>query len=252
MADRSEQGEVQFAISDRVDRPEAKTMRAPKRPFLPLYVLAIIGKIEQQTRAILQNCLDENFFLSGFVLDLEKVTEILLASATESFRAKVEGYEAQEGFCRDWLDEIVGETIDATLHLAPSGFYLLPGSHRYNGAVPVIREKLTRELRAILKWRAEARKSKVIVSDEQNAVSGLAAGRRMSAREVRVHDAIGSVSFRTLTNAEIMKEAKVKTLFRTEKLKVGSDAAKLCLDRIRRAKGYPLSREIAKQRSALK
>jgi hypothetical protein len=75
------------------------------------------------------------------------------------------------------------------------------------------------------------------------------ARRRLSERDARVHAAIGKDSFRSRTNADIMKESSVKKLLRAERLEAGSDAAKNCLDRIRRAEGYPLSREIAEKRS---
>ena len=76
--------------------------------------------------------------------------------------------------------------------------------------------------------------------------------RPLSDRDARVHDAIGMERFRTLTNAQIMKETGVRKRLRIDFQLESADAAKLCLDRIRRAKGYPLSREIVKKRSALK
>jgi hypothetical protein len=75
-------------------------------------------------------------------------------------------------------------------------------------------------------------------------------GGSLSDRDVRVHDSIGRERFCTLTNAEIMKEPTVKKFLRVDfQLEPGGDAAKRCLDRIRHAKGYPLSREIAEKRS---
>jgi hypothetical protein len=72
----------------------------------------------------------------------------------------------------------------------------------------------------------------------------------LSERDIRVHDTVSKERFCTLTNAEIMKEASVKKrLWADFRLKAGSDAAKRCLDRIRQAKRYPLSREIVKKRS---
>jgi hypothetical protein len=71
----------------------------------------------------------------------------------------------------------------------------------------------------------------------------------LSARDERVHDIIGEQNFRALTNTEIMKNrALYGRLRQAHKLTLG-DAAKSCLDRIRRAKGYPMSREITKKRS---
>jgi hypothetical protein len=76
--------------------------------------------------------------------------------------------------------------------------------------------------------------------------------RPLSDRDTRVHDAIGTERFRTLTNAQIMKETGVRKRLRVDFQLDTADATKLCLDRIRRTKGYPLSREIVKKRSALK
>jgi hypothetical protein len=75
--------------------------------------------------------------------------------------------------------------------------------------------------------------------------------RSLSDRDTRLHDAIGSQRFSTMTNAEIMKDSKVKKLLHSEKLEPGGDAAKRCLDRIRHAKGYLLSRQIAEKRSSV-
>jgi hypothetical protein len=73
--------------------------------------------------------------------------------------------------------------------------------------------------------------------------------RRLSERDARVHTTIGKDAFRTLTNAQIVRDTNVKKLLRAERLDAGSDATKNCLDRIRRAEGYPLSREITEKRS---
>jgi hypothetical protein len=74
-------------------------------------------------------------------------------------------------------------------------------------------------------------------------------GHPLSPRDVRVHDAVGRERFCTLTNAEIMREVRVKKPLRAEGLKPSGEAAKRCLDRIRSAKGYPLSREVTKKRA---
>jgi hypothetical protein len=82
-----------------------------------------------------------------------------------------------------------------------------------------------------------------------NAAPSPRQGHPLSDRDVRVHDAIGRERFYTLTNAEIMREASVKKSLRADGLEPGGEAAKRCLDRIRNAKGYPLSREITKKRA---
>jgi|HubBroStandDraft_4_1064222.scaffolds.fasta_scaffold06483_2 hypothetical protein len=74
----------------------------------------------------------------------------------------------------------------------------------------------------------------------------------LSGRDLQIHDVVGGERFRTLTNAEIMKEASVKKRLRLDFGLEPGDAVKRCLDRIRHAKRYPLSREIAKKRTTQK
>jgi len=71
----------------------------------------------------------------------------------------------------------------------------------------------------------------------------------LSDRDISVHDTIGKERFTTLTNAQIMKEPSVKKRLRVDCSLAPGDAAKRCLDRIRQAKGYPLSREVQKKRA---
>jgi hypothetical protein len=71
----------------------------------------------------------------------------------------------------------------------------------------------------------------------------------LSKRDLQIHDAVGGERFRTLRNAEIMKIAGLKKRLRSDFGLEAGNAAKGSLDRIRQAKGYPLSREIAKKRS---
>jgi hypothetical protein len=77
-------------------------------------------------------------------------------------------------------------------------------------------------------------------------------GSPLSPRDLQIHEVVGGERFRTLTNAEIMKEVSVKKRLRLDFGLEPGDAAKRCLDRIRDAKGYPLSREIAKKRATRK
>jgi hypothetical protein len=72
----------------------------------------------------------------------------------------------------------------------------------------------------------------------------------LSDRDARVHEVIGQERFRTLRNAEIMRDPTVKKRLRVDfELEAGRDDTKSCLDRIRAAKEYPLSRQIVKKRS---
>ncbi len=86
-------------------------------------------------------------------------------------------------------------------------------------------------------------------SGEKKAARAEKRSSPLSARDLQIHDVVGGERFRTLTNAEIMKEASVKKRLRLDFGLTPGDAAKRCLDRIRHAKGYPLSREIAEKRS---
>ena len=86
----------------------------------------------------------------------------------------------------------------------------------------------------------------------ENAARGAKRESQLSARDLRIHDLIGGERFRTLANAEIMKEPSVKKRLRLDFGLQPGDAVKRCFDRIRQAKGYALSREIAKKRSTHK
>lgn len=72
----------------------------------------------------------------------------------------------------------------------------------------------------------------------------------LSSRDTEVHNLVGAERFRTLTNAEIMRDPHLKKQLRQYSLKPNEDASKSCLDRIRRAKSYPLSRNITEKRSS--
>jgi hypothetical protein len=74
-----------------------------------------------------------------------------------------------------------------------------------------------------------------------------------SKRDQDVHEAVGEKNFKSLTNAEIMRDRNIgKHIKNKFSLKAGAEDTKACLDRIRRAKGYPLSREITSKRSTQK
>ncbi len=74
-------------------------------------------------------------------------------------------------------------------------------------------------------------------------------GGALSKRDASVHEVVGKDLFNSHTNAEIMKDVTVKKRLRAECQLTSSDAIKRCLDRIREAKGYPLSREVTKKRA---
>jgi hypothetical protein len=112
-------------------------------PKWPLRLHETIGDIETRTRKCLEGCLAGEPHLAGALLDVDKVTAILRASAAESFKARAEFYESQAGFCRQWLEEEMPKTVIATLCLAPFGFIF---SSSYDNAIPTIRRQLETEL----------------------------------------------------------------------------------------------------------
>jgi hypothetical protein len=124
------------------------------KPLLPMHLHETISKIEKQTRECLEGCAPNDPFMSMLLLDVDKVKQIMRASAAESFTARVEYYESQLGFSPAALDDVINETVTATLSLAPSKF--ARGS-RYSEAAPIIVEELIAELRSILATRAKGR-----------------------------------------------------------------------------------------------
>ncbi len=123
-------------------------MSTPNRRW-PLHLHEAVGNVEKRTRALLLDCFNDGYF--GMAVDVVQVTQIMRASAAESFKARVEYYECQPGFCRERLDEIADETVTATLGLVP----LFVVGSRYRAAVPAIREQLKAELQTAFKLRAE-------------------------------------------------------------------------------------------------
>src|SRR4051794_15435564 len=111
-------------------------MDTPKSKW-PWAVFEKLQNIEKQTRDFLQSCSDDASIFRGVVLDVARVSEVMLQSATESLRVKVEFCEAHPGF-RD-IDEVVNETVECTLGLAPFG---LARRHGYIAREPEIAERL--------------------------------------------------------------------------------------------------------------
>jgi hypothetical protein len=83
--------------------------------------------------------------------------------------------------------------------------------------------------------------------DEIDASHSRALSGSLSPRDAKIQKIVGEQSFRTLTNTEIMRTPVVGRRLRDEYELRSDDAAKSCLDRIRKAFGYPLSRDIAKK-----
>jgi hypothetical protein len=89
--------------------------------------------------------------------------------------------------------------------------------------------------------------------DNESKASSTGKAVSLSERDTGVYKIVGEENFRNLTNAEIMRDRTIGSQLKNIcKLKSGEDATKACLDRIRRAKGYPLSRDITNKRSTQK
>jgi hypothetical protein len=73
---------------------------------------------------------------------------------------------------------------------------------------------------------------------------------QLSRRDAQVHEIVGRDRFCNFTNAEILRHPALKKRLQVDYKLNESNAAKKCFDRIRLAKGYRLSREIAKKRSS--
>ena len=124
------------------------------KPSWPLHLHETIGKIEKRTRECLEDCASNDPFLAAWLLDVDKVTGIMRSSAAESFRARAGYYEAQPDFLKERLDEVLDETVSATLGLAP--LRLMLGSP-YKEAIPAIGKAIRAELKAILETRPKHR-----------------------------------------------------------------------------------------------
>jgi len=125
------------------------------------------------------------------------------------------------------------------------------GQHTLNSAMSELADELPHD-RAALRLAAveSVVRAAVPVVGGKGPASSPKGSQPLSERDVRVHDAIGRERFCSLTNAEIMRDTNVKKPLRAEGLEPGGEAAKRCLDRIRNAKSYPLSREVSKKRAS--
>jgi hypothetical protein len=118
-----------------------------------MHLHEIVNKIGIRTRECLEECARGFPLMVGILLDLDQVKHIMRDSAAESFTARVEYYESQASFSPESLDDVIDETVDATLDLAPMSLWR---TCRYKEALPAIRQELVAELRSILATRAKS------------------------------------------------------------------------------------------------
>jgi hypothetical protein len=123
------------------------------------------------------------------------------------------------------------------------------GQHTLSLAMRELPDELPHDRAALRLAAVESVIQATVVVGGKGPASAPKGSQPLSERDVRVHDAIGRERFCSLTNAEIMRDTTVKKPLRAEGLDPG-EAAKRCLDRIRNAKGYPLSREVSKKRAS--
>ena len=93
-----------------------------RKPGWSMHLHETVSKIEEQTRECLEGCAPNQPFTAAILVDLDAVKQIMCDSAAESFTARLEHYESQAGFTRASLDDVINETVDATLNLAPWKF----------------------------------------------------------------------------------------------------------------------------------
>ena len=154
------------------------TKARTSKPSWSLHLHETVGKIEKRTRECLQDCVDDDFAVAAFLLDLDKVTQIMRASARESFTARVEYCQSHQDFSQKWLDELLDETIAATLRQIPMAVRLFNSGYRKSELA--IREALNTDLRVFLEQRskgqltnpADTRKGAVSASDPGDMVGG--------------------------------------------------------------------------------
>jgi hypothetical protein len=123
------------------------------------------------------------------------------------------------------------------------------GQHTLSLAMRELPDELPHDRAALRLAAVESVIQATVVVSGKSPASAPKGSQPLSERDVRVHDAIGRERFCSLTNAEIMRDTTVKKPLRAEGLDPG-EAAKRCLDRIRNAKRYPLSREVSKKRAS--
>ena len=133
-----------------VSHAEAMSELSVPKPRWPMHLHETISKIGTRTRECLEECMPGDALLANLLLDLERVKKIMLDSAAESFNARVDHYESQSGFTPASLDDVINETVTATLSVAP---LKLAMCSRYGAAVPAIREALVADLQTILATR---------------------------------------------------------------------------------------------------
>ena len=121
-------------------------------PRLPLQALKSIMEIEQTTRAALVNSVPKHFPFPFLILDVPKITDILLASANETFMIRLAFYESQ-GVFEECLQAMVAETVKSTMGLLPLGFI----GPSWGEIGPKIRDSLEKELEATFHSRKTRR-----------------------------------------------------------------------------------------------
>ncbi len=140
------------------------------KPDLPLRVLKEVGEIERNTREILdpigKSIIHWGPIPGAYFLDVPHITRVLRTSANDSFAARAKFYESQKGFRFEWLNEVVNETVSATMNLAtPLRIY-----HTFRDA------SIPAQLRAFLQMALEQRAPEP--KESRGNIESVRAGRR--------------------------------------------------------------------------
>jgi hypothetical protein len=173
-------------------------LNTPK-PSWPMHLHETVSKIEKRTRECLEECAPGGHFTNMILLDLAKVKQIMHASATESFTARVEYYESQPGFSLAAVDGVVDETVTATLKLAPMKIWI---TSRYKQAEPKIREELIVELRSFAATRPKRQATRPTPAPDRS-MNPSAAGKMVGGLASPAHKPIKNPARRNSTYVAI-------------------------------------------------
>lgn len=119
----------------------------PPSTNLPLGSLEAIADIEARAKKCLEGCRTTGDpFVDGCLLNVDKVKEILLATAEALFPVRSGVLESQPGSGTELLEQAIGECIDGTFRLVPIMFAY---SLRYKESKGDIASALERRLRTM-------------------------------------------------------------------------------------------------------
>jgi hypothetical protein len=121
---------------------------------LPLAVLDAIANVKSRGRKCLEGCCaDPNPWVARYLLNIDDVKEIMLATAVEFFLVRSNFYESRPGLGREWQQEAIEDAVNETFRLVPLEFLFIS---EYLNAKPEIREGLEAKLEKLAALRPSA------------------------------------------------------------------------------------------------